>query len=119
MSQNASLVRERHGGALHHGHLSSYKPSAEDLEQPPTADPDSIPTWVAGWSVSAGEATAQLIWRLTDRLSTQVSDLDDDGVQEHIEFIHTFELPGLEEMDIKRHIDKRRGTSSRTSCAAS
>ena len=95
-------------GVLHHGPLSTYEPSAEDLQQPETPEPDSIPVWIAGWSKSAGEATAQLIWRLTDSLSTQVSDLDENGVRELTQFILTFELPGIEEGDIKQHIDARR-----------
>ena len=97
------------GRALHHGPSSTYELSPSDLLQPGTPERDSIPTWIAGYDESAGKETAYLIWRLTSCQSTNVIDLDVNGVEDLVEFIHAFEFPLLEEWDIKQHIEARRG----------
>ncbi len=97
------------GGGLHHGPSSTYELSTSDLMQPGTPERDSIPTWIAGYDESAGTETAYLIWRLTSCTSTNVSDLDANGVKDLVEFINAFEFPGLEERDIKQHVEARRG----------
>ena len=97
------------GGGLHHGPSSTYELSPSDLLQPGTPERDSIPTWIAGYGESAGKETAYLIWRLTGCHSTNVIDLDVNGVKDLVEFIYAFEFPLLEERDIKQHIEARRG----------